>query len=286
MADIINEIKYILLQICYIFSIICCIFTLIHLLLNKNLRSILHNHVLLILLIISTFDLLLNHPFTLVYLHIGEVLPSTNTFCLYWNFINSTLTISTYLTMSWASIERHILIFYSSIFTKYFHRIIFHYIPLFFFSFLYPILFNLIITFIYPCTNQFNYFSLFCGYICALKFYFIFINTCYYAKTTCQQNGQFQLERHILIFYSSIFTKLFSSNLFFIILPTTIVSIVQNCCLATFGNNVQGLYLSFMVRFLNIFMPFVCLSLLPEIWTKYLPQNNRIIPFRTRTNCT
>jgi hypothetical protein len=59
-VDPFNPFKYIVMQI-------CTIFTLTHLLLNRNLRSTLHNHTSLILLIISTFDSLLSHPLTLNY---------------------------------------------------------------------------------------------------------------------------------------------------------------------------------------------------------------------------
>ncbi|CAF0970726.1 unnamed protein product [Adineta ricciae] len=305
--DLINEIKYISLQISYIFSIIFCIFTLFHLLSNSNLRSTLHNHVPLILLLISLFDLCFNHPFTLNYLRTGHVQPSTNILCLFWNFINSTLTISTYLTMSWASIERHIFIFHSQIFTHRFHRLLFHYFPLFLFAFLYPILFNFFITFVYPCENHFNMFALFCAYPCALKvpslalyariahnflptFVVVTFTISLLLRVILQKR---QVQQNLFRWRKcrQMILQLMSIAILFLVLtlPTTLVSIVQNCCLSTFAAAIQVNYLNFMVRFLNILMPFVCLSLLPEIWSKLLfwkRQRIQIVPIRTRTNNT
>jgi hypothetical protein len=127
--DLASQIKYIVLQTCHIPSIFCCIFTLTHLVLNHHLRCALHNHVLLALMIISILDSFFNHPFTLNYLRIGQVTPSTNALCLFWNFINSSCSFATYLTMAWASIKRHFFIFHPAMFTTRYHRILFHYTP-------------------------------------------------------------------------------------------------------------------------------------------------------------
>jgi hypothetical protein len=304
-ANLVNEIKYIILQTCHIPSILCCIFTLTHLLLNRNLRSALHNHVPLALLIISALDSFLNHPFTLNYLRTGRVSPSTNGLCLFWNFINSTLTVATYLTMAWASIERHFLIFYSRLFATRCHRVLLHYMPLLIVALIYPTIFNIVITFFYPCRNQFNMATIFCAYSCALKVQSIalyariahnFVPTFILVGSTATllirviirkrqvQRNQFDWRkcRRMVIQLMTV------ASLFLIVtLPTTLVSIVQNCCLPTFATTVQIPYLSFLVRFLNILMPFVCLNLLPEIWPKLLlwkTQNGRVVPIRTRTN--
>ena len=72
------------------------------------------------------------------------------------------------------------------------------------------------------------------------------------------------------------------ASLFLILtLPATIVSIVQNCCLPTFAVTVEISYLNFLVRFITIFMPFTCLSLLPELWPKLLPCKIQVHPAAT-----
>ena len=168
-GDLANEIKYIVLQICYIPSIICCLFTLTHLCLDRHLRSTLHNHVPIVLLIISTCDAALNHPLTLNYLRIGRVTPSSNVMCLFWNFVNSLFTVSTFLAMAWGSLERYLFVFHSTLFVTHRLLLLFHYIPLVSIVLIYPIVSHIIIYLLYPCQNQFNMQMLFCGYTCALK---------------------------------------------------------------------------------------------------------------------
>jgi hypothetical protein len=283
-----NPIKYIIMQTCYIPSVICSIFTLTHLLLNRNLRSILYNHTSLILLIISTFDSLLDHPLTLNYLRISRVVPSTNTMCLYWNFVNSIFTVSTYWTMAWGSVERHLLIFSSQLFNSHRGRVLFHYIPFCITTILYPIVANIVVILLYPCQNQFNMVSLFCGFPCSLKVQSValytrlahqFIPVFIVAGATLtliirvikrkrqSQNNQFNWRRSRRM----IVQLLALASLFLTLtLPATTVSIVQNCCLPTLAVTVEVSYLNYLVRFLTIFMPFFCLSSLPEIRSKLL----------------
>ena len=288
-VDLSNQLKYIVMQTCHIPSLICSIFTLTHLLLNHTLRSALHNHIPLILLIISTFDSLFNHPVTLNYLRIGQVVPSTDAMCLYWNFINSIFTVGTYWTMAWGSVERHLLIFNSTIFNTRRGRILFHFAPLFIMTFIYPIFANIIIILLYPCSNQFAMKSLFCGFPCSLRVQSValytriahqFVPTFIVAGfavslivRVIRQKRQVQHNQFTWRRYRRMIIQLLAlASLFLILtLPATIVSIVQNCGLPTFAFTIQVSYLNFLVRFITIFMPFLCLSLLPEIWPKLLP---------------
>jgi hypothetical protein len=304
-VDLASLIKYVVLQTCHIPSIFCSIFKLAHLLLDHNLRSALHNHVLLALMIISILDSFLSHPFTLNYLRLGYVTPSTNALCLFWNFINSNCSFATYLTMAWASVERHFLIFYPSIFTTRRQRILFHYIPLLITALVYPIMFSTVIVFLYPCSDEFNMTAIFCGYSCALRIPYIVI----YARiahnfvpTFIVVGSSLALLVRVIMQKRRVLRNQFTwrrcrrmiiqlmtiASLFLIVtMPVTFVSIVQYCCSPTFGAAVQVPYLSFLIRFLNMLMPFVCLGLLPEIWPKLLPcktQSGRVAPIRTRTN--
>jgi hypothetical protein len=287
-----NQIRYIIMQIFHIPSIFCSIFTLTHLLSNPRLRLTLYNHTSLVLLIISLFDAFLNHPFTLNYLRTGRATPSTNAMCISWNFFSTVFITSVYWTMAWSCVERYLLIFYSSLFTTYRKRILFHYVPLFIMTIIYPILANMVIIVLYPCTNQFNMLSLFCGYVCALKipsvalffriahnFVPVFIVTIFIfmliLRTIKQkrqvQNNQFHWRRCRRM----IIQLLTLASLFLILtLPSFIVGIVQNCCLPTFAAALQITYFTYLLRFTTILMPFMCLSSLPEIWSKLLLWKN------------
>ena len=300
-----NQIKYIIMQTLHIPSIVCSLFTLTHLLTNRKLRSTLHNHTSLVLLIISVFDSFLSHPFTLNYLRTGHATPATDKMCISWNFFNALCATSVYLTMAWSSIERHLLIFYSSLFTTHRGRVLFHYVPLFIVTTIYPIVANIVIILLYPCANHFNTLSLFCGYSCALKipsvalFFRIAHNFVPVVIVTCSalvlilrvikqkrlvQNNRFHYRRYCRM----IIQLLTLASLFLILtLPSFITGIVQNCCLPTFAAALQIPYFTFLIRFSTILMPFVCLSLLPEIWPKLLPCKNTqihsVTPLRART---
>lgn len=299
--ELTNRIRYILLQICYIASIICCIFTLTHLFLDRNLRSALHNHIPIALLIISTFDAFLNHPFTLNYLRLGRVVPSSDPMCLFWNFINSLFTVSTFLTMAWGSIERYLLVFHSKLFTNARQRLLFHYIPLVNVILIYPIISHIMIFLLYPCQNQFNMRMLFCGYTCALKVrsvalyariahnfiptFIVVSSTMTLLVTVITQKRRIQYNPFNWRRYRRMIIQLLAlaSVFLFVTLPATFVSVVQNCCSPTFAASIYVPYLNFLVRFLTMLIPFICLSLLPELWPKLLICRH---PDRRRTNPT
>ena len=84
--------------------------------------------------------------------------------------------------------------------------------------------------------------------------------------------------------YRRMVIQLFSlASLFLpLTLPAMTVSIVQNCCLPTFASSIFVPYLNFLVRFLTLLLPFLCLSLFPELWPKlFFCKNNHVQPVRT-----
>ncbi len=96
-----------------------------------------------------------------------------------------------------------------------------------------------------------------------------------------KQKRQVQNDRFSWRRYRWMIIQLFAvASLFLILsLPATIVSIVQSCCLPTFAVTVEVSYLDFLVRFVTIFMPFFCLSSLPEIRSKLrLCKNTQVHP--------
>lgn len=277
------------MQTFHISSIVCSIFTLTQLLSNRKLRSVLYNHTSIVLILISICDSFLSHPFTLNYLRTGQASPSTNVMCISWNFFNALCATSIYWTMAWTSMERHLLIFHSSLFMSSRRRILFHYIPLFISTLIYPLLANIVIIFLYPCTHQFNMSMLFCGYVCALRtpsvalFFRIAHNfipvsiitsfTLMLIVRMIKQKRQMRNNRvHWRRYRRMIIQLLTLVSLFLVLtLPSFVIGIVQNCCLPTFGAALQIPYFTFLIRFSTILMPFMCLSTLPEIWFKLLP---------------
>ncbi|CAF1537444.1 unnamed protein product, partial [Rotaria magnacalcarata] len=86
----------------------------------RTLRQALHNHVIALLLFINSIVQLTTIPWILNYYRLEHVWPQKPTFCLTWAFIDEALYITTTLLFAWATIERHILIFYDRLLsTKY-----------------------------------------------------------------------------------------------------------------------------------------------------------------------
>ena len=287
-----NDIKYIILQTCLVPSIICSLYTLVRLLFDRNLRTAIHNHTCLLLLVISILDAFFNHPLTLNYLRTNRVTPSTDTTCLVWNFFNSIFVVSTYWTMAWGTIEKHILIFAPTLLVTQRNRFLLHYLPLFLTTFVYPVIAAMIFILFYPCQNKFDMSSLYCAFPCSLSIrsvalYTRFAHNFIPAFTVVSATALLIMrvikhKRHIRTnrftwrrYRRMVSQSLSLSSLFLILtLPATTVSIVQNCCQATFAADLQISVFNFLLRFLTIFMPFICLSSLPESQPKIRLFNN------------
>lgn len=144
-------------------SLLVTIFILYHLLKNRALHNALNNHVIILML---AFGLILELTDTVWFIHFyrtGQPVSSTPTFCLAWAYIDSTLFVSITLLMTWASIERHILIFHPHWFETKIKCFCFHYVPLFVTS-VWPLIFYLIMLVILPCDAPFNYERRLCGH--------------------------------------------------------------------------------------------------------------------------
>ncbi|CAF1137733.1 unnamed protein product [Adineta steineri] len=105
-----RTIKFILILICQLLSISCSIFLLFHLITKATLYRALHNHTIIALVIVSFFQTISDLPMSLDYLRIGQA--SSSIFCLMWNFFALSNYAVGIWVMTWASLERHLLIFH------------------------------------------------------------------------------------------------------------------------------------------------------------------------------
>lgn len=96
-------------------AVFVTIFVLYHLLSSRNLRKSLNNHVIILLLICGLVEMITDLSWQIHYYRTSTVLISQPAFCYIWVYLGSTLYISVYTLMAWASFERHILIFYPQI---------------------------------------------------------------------------------------------------------------------------------------------------------------------------
>nr|ACD54651.1 seven transmembrane helix receptor-like protein [Adineta vaga] len=273
-------IKFILLLLFQLLSITCSLFLLFHLIKKPTLHRALHNHTLIALVIVSFFQTISDLPMTLDYLRMGQA--SSSIFCFLWNFFAlSNYAVGVWI-MTWASFERHLLIFHERLTITSRGRILYHYIPLLI-SFALPWIYYVILIFFYPCTNTFYPTFLFCGWCCyAYNDQLVFFNwmmfgvipTCLISlfcvwliirviahKRRVQQRINWRQHRRMTIQLLSI-----SSLYIFFDAPTIIIGLVR-LGLPTFGNEIQILYLFYIVYLLPILVPFVCLSTLRELWS-------------------
>ncbi|CAF1483938.1 unnamed protein product [Adineta steineri] len=158
-----------LLLIPLIPSMIVSVFNLYHLLSNRILRNALNNHA-IICLLFSGFIIQLTDIIWNIYYNFTQIaLSSTPIFCIIWVYISTVLIVTIYFLMTWASIERHILIFYSNYFATKRKRIFFHYLPLSI-CFIWPTLFYTVMFLILPCDIPFSYHIRLCNrYSCITR---------------------------------------------------------------------------------------------------------------------
>ena len=115
------------------------------------------------LLICNFLITIIELQITLVYLHFGQLIPSSSSLCLFWIFANYFLFPASGWIMAVASIQRYILIFHKHLMNTHLK----HYIPI-----LLPPVFLFIwyfvLAFFYPCQQQFDYTQLWCVGACYL----------------------------------------------------------------------------------------------------------------------
>lgn len=111
-------------------SFICTVFVLYYLLTDKALRHALHNHIIIILLIIGLVYELTDIPWILYYSYTGVPLISSPVYYLLWVFIDYAFYSTQIALFAWATMERHILIFHDQWLSTKRKRFFLHYVPI------------------------------------------------------------------------------------------------------------------------------------------------------------
>ena len=157
-----HNVRFWLILLFYVPSVICSFFVLYHFLIDRTLRQALHNHVIIILLLINLTVQLTSFPWILNYYRLEYVGPQTHSFCLTWLFIDEALYITTTLLFAWATFERHILIFHDRFVGTRYKVIFVHHLPILIIL-LYCISYNIIVVLVAPCEDKFYYTEVVCG---------------------------------------------------------------------------------------------------------------------------
>lgn len=134
-------------------SVLCTLFVLYHLLFDRALRRALHNHIVIILLIVGLIYELTDIPWILYANYTGQSMFSGETFYLIWIFVDLGVYAILLGLFAWATVQRHILIFHDRWISTKKRRLIVHYGPMFAII-IYHLIYWTLIQFVLPCGND------------------------------------------------------------------------------------------------------------------------------------
>ena len=144
-------------------SLICSLIIIYRYLLNQTMRRGLHNHSILLIIMINVFLIITDVSWMLDNLRrSGHVWSPTEAFCLTWWVVDDSLYSLQTVILAWASVERHILIFHSKYLTTKRQQVVYHYLPPGILVF-YIFSFHITVLVFPPCENEFDFNSIECG---------------------------------------------------------------------------------------------------------------------------
>ncbi|CAF4949777.1 unnamed protein product [Rotaria sp. Silwood1] len=278
-------IKLAILLPCQVLSIICSLFVFINIIYRPSkLIKPIGNHFILALLITSFVQVTTELSMVENYLHTGVVRPSTYSYCLFFNWYEFSLNgISLFVILVvWASIERHIIIFSQSIYQIQWKRIAFHYVPLSIAILYTPACYGYLI-YIYSCFNNWNYYELLCTAPCFYgnkimgiadwlvniiipAFVIAFANLLLIIRVVYRSTGiRHNAERSKKNRKMTIQLLAIASLFLIFWLPIAITGLIQQFFSPTFLIDVQFNIFFYLIYFIQLFLPFVCLISLPEL---------------------
>ncbi|CAF2946092.1 unnamed protein product [Rotaria sp. Silwood2] len=186
--------------------------------------------------------------------------------------------------MVWATIERHILVFHNHWINTQTKRFLIHYLPLIIVT-LYCFGFYTIVIFFPSCENEFDYTQNWCDYPCYSNdnnllmyenlFHFllpipliVIINILLIIRIAKQKQRLHQSMHWSK--YRKMILQIISCSAVYLLfdLPMLSLLVAHNFGLPYEATGQVELFFYFLAYFINIFMPFVFLGLLPEIWIK------------------
>jgi hypothetical protein len=162
-SDLSYNLRFWLLLIFTVPSLICSVFIIYRYLSNQTIRHGLHNHSILLIILINALLIITDVLWMLDNLRqLGRVWSPTSAFCLIWWLIDDVLYSLQTVILAWASIERHILIFHSKYMTTKKQRLFYHYFPPIILA-IYLFSFHTSVLIFPPCKNEFYFDEIECG---------------------------------------------------------------------------------------------------------------------------
>ncbi|CAF3216159.1 unnamed protein product [Rotaria socialis] len=290
-------------------SVLCSIFVLYHLLFDRQLRHSLHNHVVLVLLIINFIIETTDIPWLIYYLKHGVNWLVTPFFCKTWKLLDIALYETISRLVAWAAIERHILVFHDRWLATKRKRFFLHYLPIiliiaynivlnvaiiYFLSCDRPLYPSVPYCYFYSCAYDSVAFSLFelatsgiLNAFCIAVFSAGLLIRIVRQKLRAHQEVNWRKQRKMTIQLLSI-TLLF--YIFF--LPAVITGILTSIGFSSIYMDEFVVYAQFFSFYINFLLPFVCAGTLPDLklkienalkfWTWH-KRINAVVPFANST---
>ena len=269
---------FLVLDVC---AILCTIFVLYHLLSKRQLRIAPHNHIPIILLVLAFIYECIDIPFHLEFFLTGRIHLETPMLCLIWWFIDWGFYFIIAVLLVFASLERHVLIFHSQLYTSRRKRFLFHYLPILGILFFMTMFYSIVI-FAPICTSTFDYTADLCGthacygsipFLSAIEqllfgeisiFLIVIFSMTLLIRVVRQKHRvhgviQWKKQRKIalqMFSLSSLYTT-FS-------LPITTIYVVRLFGPPDWGEQVLSIFF-FLSYFAIFLLPYVCLMNLPDL---------------------
>ncbi|CAF3366106.1 unnamed protein product [Rotaria socialis] len=252
---------------------------------NHEVRSKFKNHGWFVLIIVNFTQLLLDLPMPMNYYRMGTVWPASNEYCVWWTWCEFSLNTIGLFLMAWVLVERYVLIFHPhAMIQSRWKKWIFHFTPIILSLIWAPTLYLVLVVISPYCTNEWDFGSVNCGIPCYFtvnflgQFDFIFniafpvmiitlANLALIIRLTYQKMSRHQIKnwrRHCkVVFQLGIVSSLYLAFW----LPTMITELVQITVMPSFMMD-QLQTILFVVYFIPLLLPMICLSTQPELVKK------------------
>lgn len=264
----------------------CYVFVMYHLLATRAARKVLHNHPVVVMLLLNWLHLAIDLSMTLNHLRLGYVWLFSPILCLIQQFVDTGVWYGAIFLMLWISIERHILIFHNHLVATPRRRLLFHYVPLIIFL-LYAPTFYFYLIFFFPCARTFDIHANLCGGACYYFYRLSWLN--WYEsianyvipillivafngglfvriglqKRRVQQSPNWRRNQKMIM-------QLFAVSSVYLIfdLPYIIITIVQWSGRPDFGSHVLTPYIAHLTYVPAVVLPFATFVTLPQLKQK------------------
>jgi hypothetical protein len=283
---VLHHVKFLILLCLQIPSILLSVLIFAFFFTHRTVLRNLQNQALLVLLVVNFVQVTCDLPMPIQFYRLGYISPATAAYCTWWTFFEFSLNVASEYLMGAISIQRHMLVFQSRLLQVRWKRFLFYHFPLLF-CVLYPIIFYLIVIVFYPCDGtQWDFTSNGCGFADCYLVYnkvlsmfdwlvnnglptvvillanLVLVVRVVYQKRRQNRTISWRKQRRMTL-------QLLSISCLYLIawLPSMIIAVIQQTSSLSFIAQIQSDYILDLIYLVCLFVPWVCLGLLPGLLT-------------------